>query len=310
MADHPLAEQLDQLIDALLRGETRATESPLVEIALALRDLPDDNFKIRLKSDLERRTHMTAIAPARIREGFRTVTPYIYVAEGEKLVDFLKQTFGAQETARNPGSTHIEVRIGDSMLMIGSGEHVRGHEAPCAFHIFVEDCDAAYHRAIAAGATSLGEPGDRPYGERSSYVKDMFGNYWYIATRFPATQTIEAAGTVLPYLHPSKARPYIEFLKQAFGAEEIALHEQGGRVMHAAVRVGDSVLEMGEAGEEHFLASGFVMYVDDVDAVYQAALAAGATSVRAPGDRLYGHRDATIRDPFGFTWNPATLLRS
>jgi PhnB protein len=245
-----------------------------------------------------------------IRKGFRTVTPYITVAEADKFIDFLKQTFGAVETARHPhggpNGFHAEVRIGDSMLMIGPAQ--RGPEAPAILHVYVSDCDAAFARAIAAGATSMGEPADRPYGERSGFVTDQFGNTFYIATRVGSALAREGAGDILPYLHPRKARPYIEFLRQAFGAEELAVYENDGRVMHAAVRIGDSVVEMGEPVDETVTTGGFFMYVEDVDTVYERALAAGATSLRPPTDEPAGHRGAALRDPAGYTWYAATLL--
>jgi PhnB protein len=316
MPDQPLFEQLDQAIETLLAGGIPPEEAPeLAEIARRLRYLPDENFKTRLKTELQRRISMTASATVTLREGFRTVTPYISVADGDKLIEFVKEAFGAEELSRHmagSGHFHAEVRIGDSMLMIGYGERFRGHETPTALHVYVEDCDAAYARAIAAGATPLGsmaEPADRPYGERSGFVQDVFGNYWYIATRLAANPDAEKFGAILPYLHPQKARPYIEFLKNAFGAEQMAVYEHEGRVMHAAVRIGDSVLEMGEAGEEYRpMQSGFFMYVNDVDAVYERAVAAGATSLRPPTDEAAGHRGAALKDPFGFGWYVATPL--
>jgi PhnB protein len=170
----------------------------------------------------------------------------------------------------------------------------------------VSDCDATCARAAAAGATSIGEPADRPYGERSGFVTDPFGNTLYIATRFASAP--EGYNDILPYLHPRKARPYIEFLSQAFGAKEIGVYEQDGRVMHAAVRIGDSVVEMGEAGDAIVPTGGFFMYVEDVDAVYERAIAAGATSLRPPTNEPAGHRGAALRDPVGYTWYAATLL--
>jgi len=244
-----------------------------------------------------------------IREGFRTVTPYITVAEADKFIDFLKQTFDAVEVARaphGPGRFHAEVRIGDSMLMIGNAE--RGHEAPAILHVYVSDCDATCARADAAGAASIAEPGDRPYGERSGSVVDRFGNTFYVATRFASAPEPEGYNDILPYLHPRKARPYIEFLRQAFDAEELGVYEQDGRVMHAAVRIGDSVVEMGEPGDAAVPTGGFFMYVKDVDAVYERAVAAGATSLSPPTDEPVGHRGAALRDPAGYTWYAATLL--
>lgn len=252
---------------------------------------------------------MTPAVAAPVREGFRTVTPYIAVAEGAKLIEFLKRTFGAEELLRSPssGGSHAQVRIGDSMLMIGSGESVRGDERTGAFHVYVPDCDAAYDRAIEAGATPMGEPGDRPYGERSGFVKDLVGNHWYIATRFASVVAPEGLGTVLPFLYPVKARDFIDFVQRAFAAEEMGVFEESGRVMHAAVRIGDAVLEMGEpAGERPSLPSRFFLYVEDCDAWYLRAISAGATSLEAPAEQSYGLRTAVVLDPFGYEWVPAS----
>ncbi|HWF07274.1 MAG TPA: VOC family protein [Bryobacteraceae bacterium] len=313
MADSPLLEQLDQAIDALLRGEAQPAEpARLVLIAAELRHLPDERFKARLKTELQRKSPMTATAYTTIREGFRTVTPYINVTDGDRFIEFLKGAFGAVEVLRHtvsPDAFHAEVRIGDSMLMIGASPHGNN---PGRFHVFVEDCDAVFRNAIAAGGKSLGEPADRPYGERSGFVEDVFGNMWYIATPLagtplPGTPAREHAGTVVPYLHPTKARGYIDFLNRAFGAEELFVVEHNGVVPHAAVRIGDAVIEMGE-GPSQRAPSGFFMYVEDVDAVYARAVAAGATGVRPPANQSYGHRDATVRDLYGYTWNPASLI--
>jgi PhnB protein len=117
-----------------------------------------------------------------MREGFHTITPYLIVEEPTKLIDFVKQVFGATELMRGTGSAgglHAEVKIGDSMVMIGGP----GEEAmPAAIYLYIDDVDAAYKRALAAGATSLSEPEDQPYGDRNAGVKDAFGNIWYIAT--------------------------------------------------------------------------------------------------------------------------------
>jgi PhnB protein len=307
MPDDMSIEQLDRAIEILLAGGHPAGRDELAEVAAQLIYLPDENFKQRLKSALERRTAMPSI-PTHIREGFRTVTPYITTAEGDKFIAFLKQTFAAVEVERHspaPGRFHAEVRIGDSMLMVGSGP---GGGKPAALHVYVDDCDAAWARALAAGATSTGEPADRPYGERSGHVTDTFGNHWYIATRFAAAPAPAGYNDILPYLHPPKARPYIEFLKRAFGAEELGVYESEGRVMHAAARIGNSVIEMGEALDAAVVGSALFMYVEDIDAVYERAITAGATSVRPPTDQPYGHRDAALLDPAGYTWYPATLL--
>ena len=193
------------------------------------------------------------------------------------------------------------------MLMIGSGETER--EQLSALHVYVSDCDATYARAIAAGAKSLGAPADRPYGERSGFVQDAFGNILFIATRFASHPAPEGAGAILPFVHPAKVHPYIDFLKRAFAAQQMEVFEHSGRVMHAAVRIGDAIVEMGESPDEsQRLGSAYYLYVPDVDAVYERALAAGATSVRPPTNQPYAHREAALLDPAGYTWYPATPL--
>lgn len=259
----------------------------------------------------------TISTAAGIRAGFRTITPFIIHANAPELVEFLKTTFRAEEAKRNTAGEaygfYSEVRVGDSVLMIGGGTAASHGNLPSALHVYVDDCDAAYRRALAAGAVTLmgalGEPADRPYGERSAYVEDAFGNYWYIATRLASNPAPEGVGSVLPHVHPAGARKYIDFLKRAFDAEEMAVVEHGGRVMHAEVRVGDAVLEMGEPDDRTGIPSnGFCLFVDDVDAAYQKALAAGATAIRPPDDIPYGLRSGIVRDPEGYLWWPARWI--
>lgn len=230
-------------------------------------------------------------AGAKVRVGFRTVSPFVIHERAPELVEFLKRSFGAEELQRNTTEKaygfYSEVRVGDSVLMIGGGSAAEWGNLPGAFHVFVDDCDAAYRRALEAGATTLmgaiGEPADRPYGERSAFVEDGFGNYWYIATRLTAGYASEGSGgdlgSVVPYLHPDGVRKYIAFLKAAFSAEEMAVMERAGRVMHAAVRIGDAVLEMGESENRSGIPSGgFFVRVDDVERAFARALAAGSHS--------------------------------
>ena len=120
-----------------------------------------------------------------IPEGFHAVTPYLTVPGIPKLVDFLIETFGAKELDRmaRPDGTvmHTAVRIGDSLIMMG--EPVGEFQAmPAQLYVYVADVDAAYKRALAAGATSVSEPADQFYGDRHGGVRDQAGNLWWIAT--------------------------------------------------------------------------------------------------------------------------------
>lgn len=315
MPDNVRIDQFDQVVDAILAGGQPPADpalAALAEIALSLRDLPDESFQKRLKSDLQRRANMTTSAIAPIREGFHTVTPFVTVPNAPELIDFMKRAFGAQEIFAQTvpgGGFHGEVRIGDSMLMIGGGEGARGQERTGAFHIYVPDCDAVYNRALEAGATSLGAPSDHHYGERAGYVKDPAGNHWYIATHLGATPALESRWTVTPFVHPPNAREYIDFLTRALGAKQLALYEDSGRVAYAAVSIGDAVVEMGEPHQPSDMHPGFYLYVEDCDAVYQRAIEAGATSLWPPADQRYGDRTAGLVDPLGYQWYPATHIR-
>ena len=284
----------------------------LVRIAAKLRDLPRHDFRARLRGDLERIANMTtskaaspAVSPA--RQGFHTITPYLAVKEAPQLIEFVKEAFGASGTIYGIGSEggiHSEYKIGDSMVMIGGGEAWRGTPMPTALHLYVEDVDAVYQRALDAGASSMMGPIE-DHGERFAGAKDLSGNEWYIAKRLLGTHTVNI------YLHPLGAAQMIEFLKPAFGAAEVAVYrlQPDGPVVHAKIKIGDSVLEMGEAhGPYQPMPTMFFLNVDDVAAWYQRAVASGATSISEPADQPYGDRVAGVTDPFGNTWYIATHL--
>ena len=113
------------------------------------------------------------------------MTPYLTVQGAATLLDFLKQAFAATELHRmtQPDGTvgHAEVRIGDSVVMLAEARD-EWQPMPGALYLYVHDTDAAYQRALQAGATSLMEPADQFYGDRNAGVKDPVGNHWWIAT--------------------------------------------------------------------------------------------------------------------------------
>jgi PhnB protein len=257
----------------------------------------------------------TGVRP--IPAGYHTVTPYLVVPDVNAVTDFVKKTFGGEEIFRSVGSAggyHCEVRVDDSMLMIGGGgEGVawKGDAVLGAFHVYVRDCDAAYKRALEAGGKSLTEPADQEYGERTAGVIDAAGNHWYIATFKDSGYKSEGAPAIQPYLHPLRAEPVINFLKRAFGAEELGRYTAPDGVMHhTTIKVGDAQLEMGEAqGPYQPMKSMFYLYVPNVDAVYKTALAAGAKSMNEPADQPYGDRVGAVTDIFGNQWWIATHVK-
>ena len=320
MAKRSLSEQLDEAVAAVLAHpeaplpRVNPRVAPLVRFAADLRDLPSEDFKARLKADLKRRGSMTTTGVKPIREGFHTITPYLIGPGAAELIEFLKQAFGAIEVfrAKRPDGAimHAEVRINDSMIEMGDAT-AQYPPVPAAIHLYVEDVDAVYSRALQAGATSMQEPVDQPYGDREAGVKDSSGNHWYIATHRGARHVPEGLRSVTPYLHPRGAAQLIDFLKKAFGAEEAFRAESPeDTIVHAKVKIGDSILEMGEAhGEYQPMPCVLHLYVNDTDALYARALRAGATSLLEPRDEPYGDRCAGVKDPFGNQWFIATHIK-
>jgi PhnB protein len=310
MAKRALSEQVDRAVAAVLAGDERTLAQMDVRVAALaamagdLRGLPREGFRGKLKTDLERRAAMTGEAkPA--REGARRLTPYLVVEGPSEYASFLKQAFGAEELMRMAGSAggmHVELRIGDSRIMMGGGAGIAA--IPAAIHLYVNDADDVYRRALAAGAASLYEPVDQEYGDREAAVKDSSGITWYIATRKGPQRVPEGMGTVTPYLHAKGAAELIAFLERALGAEEEArFASPEGAVRHAKLRIGDSMLELGEA-HGAFGPTPCLLHlaVDDVDAAYARAMAAGGASVEPPGDQDYGDRRAAVKDPAGNAW--------
>jgi PhnB protein len=130
-------------------------------------------------------TPAKAVPVKAVPEGYHTVTPYLVVQGAGKLIDFMKAAFDAQEIVRMSmpdGSIgHAEMRIGNSMVMIGEARD-QFRAMPTTLNLYLEDVDAAYARALAAGATAVSEPKNQFYGDRSGGVRDMCGNNWYVAT--------------------------------------------------------------------------------------------------------------------------------
>lgn len=118
-------------------------------------------------------------------EGYHSLTPYLVVEGAARLIAFLEEVFDAEETERfaAPGDliAHAELRISDSIVMLGDA-HGPHAPMPAMLYVYVDDVDATYQRALAAGATQVQPPADQFYGDRSGGVRDPCGNLWWIAT--------------------------------------------------------------------------------------------------------------------------------
>jgi len=316
MSRNPLIERLNEGISDLLAdpeamgvsGDDRLMG--LLNIARDLRELPRPDFKDRLKADLERNITMPQTnAPAvEFRPGFRTVTPYLVVANAD-FVDFVKNVFGGVETHRtvtSPATFHAEVRIGDSMLMIAAGaERVN----PAFLSVFVPDVDTQYKRALDAGCRSLDAPRDS-HGVRFAAVEDAVGNQWVMTRQLGSNFMKENFSTVAVGFTVSEASRFVEFLKNAVNAEELHRVEWPGG-FYAEVRIGSSVVTVSETTNHEWmkpLPTMLYLYVPDADASYNRALRAGAKSISPVADQPYGDRQGGVQDAWGYQWFFATPL--
>jgi len=123
--------------------------------------------------------------------------------------------------------------------------------------------------------------------------------------------TLETYRTVTPYLVVPDADAELRFLTTAFGAtEQLCQRDAANAVIHAEVRVGDSLVMIGQAGASwKALPAALYLWVGDVDEVYTKALAAGATSQSEPENKPYGHRNAGVVDCCGITWWIGSLVK-
>jgi PhnB protein len=290
MPNRKLIDQLDQAVTQLLatRVVTVATEDPellpLLHVAAELRQLPREDFKARLKSDLQRKSSMATITET--AASVRTVaSPRMSFKDVAKAIEFYKNAFGAKETFRfevGGDIAHAEIMIGDSLLML-AGEWPEGGRyspettgnSPVAIALQVPDVDAFAGQAIAAGAKLQRPIADQFYGKRDANLIDPFGYPWNVFTvteempveemhrRFqemtkgeekkkPAVDPIpKGYSTLTTYLVAQDADGLIAFLTKTFGAEETfrgGPGSEGG--LHCEVKIGDSILMVGGAAPE------------------------------------------------------------
>jgi PhnB protein len=315
MSKRPLIDQLEEAINRIMAdpGGADASVDPavleLLHLARDLRELPRPDFRAALKSDLERKALMTTTAVA-LRPGFRTITPYL-LPPGPEFIEFLKRVFDAEETERTEislGRFHAEFRVGDSMLMVGVGS---GRHIPGTFIVYVKKADETYRRALEAGATSLAEITEN-YGDRFGVVRDAAGNGWCIATYLGRQPIVaqEQLNTITTSFGVVGSARFIQFLKQAFNAEEVIRYDSSDKeVIHAKIQIGNSIVAIGEARSPAQAKPVMIyMYVADCEAMYNQALRAGAKSISPVANQSYGDRHGAVEDAWGNQWYIATPL--
>jgi len=119
-----------------------------------------------------------------IPEGYRTVTPFLSVDGAREAIAFYKKAFGAEERSIMAGPdgkvVHSEIKIGDSIVMIA--DPMMGPATQAALHLYVQDVDATWTKATAAGCQVMMPLADQPWGDRYGVVTDKWGNRWSMAT--------------------------------------------------------------------------------------------------------------------------------
>lgn len=145
-----------------------------------------------------------------IPDGYHTVTPYLTVRGASKVIEFLKQAFGAKlsyEPIRRPDGSimHAQVIIGDSRIMIAE-ENEMAKATTSTFYLYVPNVDSVYQLAVKAGGPKVMEPTDMFYGDRSGGVKDPSGNSWFIATHVEDVAPQELAKRAEAFAKQQKSR--------------------------------------------------------------------------------------------------------
>ena len=297
-------------------------------ISAHIEDVTPEEMQRRFDEILQGSEQGKSLEPDRpvpyIPKGMHSITPFLHPRGADRLIEFMKQAFDAQELGRatSPEGSimHATVRIGDSVIEMGEA-HGEFQPMPTAIHLYVPNADAFYKKALEAGATSLRKPQNMFYGDREGSVKDAFGNYWYIATHISdvhgaempekkVSPIPEGYQTVTPYISVRKAEQLLDFVKDAFGATEIFRTTGSAGGIHAEVKIGSSMVMIGGYEKlETESTAAIYLYVDDVDRTYERAVNAGAISLQQPTDQPYGDRLANIKDQFGNSWYIASRIK-
>src|SRR5438552_7565703 len=130
--------------------------------------------------------------PIAAQDRLNTTTTPLALPDAARFIDFAKRAFNGREIVRYDSAEgkvmHAKIGIGDSALGVGEAND-RWHSKPTMIYVYVQDCDAVYRQALRAGAKSILEPKDQPYGDRQGGLEDEWGNQWFIATPFRANYT-------------------------------------------------------------------------------------------------------------------------
>ncbi len=167
--------------------------------------------------------------------------------------------------------------------------------------------DALAAEAVRAGATMVREPTDYDHGERQCRVRDPFGHEWLLGHEIGQSRPAAKSGNgTRPNLYPAlrfrDERGAMDWLERAFGFTRHAVYsDDDGNLVHAELKLGPGILMLGSPPEDE-LGFSIYVYVEDLDAHYARAKAAGAEIVRPLANTSYGSREYGVRDLDGHLW--------
>lgn len=296
-----------------------------------------------------------------VPDGYSTVSPWLITHDTSALFEFLSAAFGAQEIDRVVGEDgsigHAETRIGDSVIL-AFDSRPQWPRTPSYLRLYTHDADAAYHAALAAGATPVSVLDNSAWGDRGARIRDPLGNVWWIMSHMEDVPDDEAARrwqqpeytagmdyaveslnrhmtgqpdapvpdavqamvpvqradgvspvpdgyrSVEPWIITPSTAGLLDFITAVFGAREsFRVPMEDGTIGHAEARIGDSNVLAFDSRPDWPPTPAFLrVYVDDGDATFAAALAAGATQVTRMTEMFWGEEVGRVRDPFGNLW--------
>jgi PhnB protein len=249
-----------------------------------------------------------AKAKSPIPEGFRSLTQYLILDNAAGFLKFIEQAFGATERfLMRDGDgiiRHAEAQLGESAIEFAESSG-QWKAMPAGLHYYVKNSDEVYAQALKAGGTSLYEPANRDYGDREAGVRDPSGNLWFLSTHTAGkSYKPEILQDLNTYFSVKDSARFLDFLGRAFGAETVENHAaKDGSVMHAKVRIGDTVCELSEGRAPWGpRAVSHHLYVENCDDVFTRGLANGCKELQPMADQFYGDRSGSLLDAWGNHW--------
>jgi uncharacterized glyoxalase superfamily protein PhnB len=253
-------------------------------------------------------------AKSAIPTGFRSLTPYLILDQAADFLKFIEGAFGAKERLlmRDDDGIirHAEAQLGESVLEFAEASG-QWKAMPAGLHYYVPNSDEVYARALKAGGTSIYEPANRDYGDREAGIRDPAGNFWFIATHTAGKGfkpvTLQDLNS---YFSVKDSARFLDFLEKAFRAETVDKHaSKDGSIMHAQVRIGDTVVELSEGRAPWGPRSvSHHYYVENCDQVFAQGLANSCSVLQPMAEQFYGDRSGSLLDPWGNHWYIASHL--